>query len=97
MLLVSLDELFEIPMLSDILKRHRGPYTFCITRSVEKAKHWATPRYASEWLKSDVASEDVGDEAMALLSDPRDTICHVAVWSQKENQFVTGIKSEKDL
>ena len=84
-------------MLSDILARHRGPYTFCICRPVEKAKNWASPRYASEWLKGDVASEDVGAEAMVLLSDPRDCICHVAVWSSKENQFVTGIKSEKDL
>jgi hypothetical protein len=84
-------------LLADILSRHRGPFLFCICRPVEKAKNWVGDRYASEWLKSEVQSEDVGAEAMSLLTDPRDTICHVAVWSQKENQFITGIKSEKDL
>ena len=84
-------------MLSDILSRHRGPFLFCLTRPVEKTKNWATGRFKSEWLKSEVLAEDVGAEALSLLSDPRDTICHVAVWSQRENCFVTGIKSEKDL
>ena len=56
-------------MLSDILSRHRGPFLFCVQRPVVNVKH-STPRFKSEWLKSDVASEDVGEEAMALLSDP---------------------------
>jgi len=84
-------------MLSDILQRHRGPYLFCLTRSTVSKYKGDTPRFCSEWLKSEVSTEDVGEEAMSLLSDPRDNVTHVAVWSQKENQFVAGIKSEKDL
>ena len=78
-------------MLSDILSRHRGPFLFCLTRPGVKS------RLKSEWLKSEVASEDVAEEAMSLLSDPRDTVCGVGVWSQRENQFVTSITGEKDL
>ena len=84
-------------MLSDILSRHRGPYLLMLTRPTTSKYKGETPRFCSEWLKSEVASEDVGDEARALLTDPRDCIKSVSVWSQKENMFVAGIRSEKDL
>ena len=77
-------------MLSDILSRHRGPFLFCLTRPGVKS------RFKSEWLKSEVASEDVWEEAKALLSDPRDTISAIHVWSQRENMFVVGL-TQRDL
>ncbi len=83
-------------MLADILSRHRGPFLFCLTRPVEKTKNWATGRYSSEWLKSEVQKEDVVEEARSLLTDPRDTVSSIGVWSQKENVFVTLIRT-KDL
>ncbi len=84
-------------MLSDILQRHRGPYLFCLTRPTVSKYKGDTPRFCSEWLKSEVLGEDVADEAMSLLSDPRDKVCGVAVWSQRENIFVTSIRGERDL
>lgn len=42
----------------------------------------------TEWLKGTVSSADIAEEAEALLSDPRDKILRVHVWSEKENQFV---------
>ena len=87
-------------MLIDILNRHRGgPYRFCITRPKHGGKYTGdTPRFCNEWLTRLVADkEDVGREAWALLQDPRDTICSVGVWSEKEQQFLGTIRSEKDL
>ena len=85
-------------MLNDILARHRGPYIFAVCRPTNSSKFKGdTPRFATEWLKSEVLSEDVGVEAISLITDPRDTICSVGVWSQRENTFVTSIAGEKDL
>lgn len=81
-------------MLSHILANHRGPYKFLLIRpKVGPKPHFFT----SEWLKGDVRSEDVGEEAMSLLSDPRDTIVNVGVWSERESCFISVIRSEKDL
>lgn len=71
--------------LDAILDRHRGPYVLCVTRLVGRA------RWTSEWLKGVVDREDVDEEAWSLLDDPRDAIASVAVWSERENQFVTII------
>ena len=79
-------------MLSDILGRHRGPYRFCVSRPGKRVGF-----YRSEWLAGCTDSDDVGTEAMALLSDPRDTISSVGVWSVREEQFVTSIRGEEDL
>lgn len=77
----------------DILARHRGPYRLEVTRPfTTKAGFFRT-----EWLPGIVESEDVGDEALALLSDPRDTIVSVGVWSEREQQFVTTIRGERNL
>jgi hypothetical protein len=44
-----------------------------------------------------VEPEDVGSEAWALLTDPRDTIDGVSIWSTYDDQFVTTISKECDL
>ena len=80
-------------MLADILDNHRGPYIFCVVRPHPKKKGF----YRSEWLKGSTEREDVGPEAMALLTDPRDTVIQVAVWSEREACFVTVIRGERDL
>ncbi len=79
-------------MLTNILDRHRGPYIFCVVRPGKKPGF-----YKSEWLKGSTEREDVGPEALALLTDPRDTVLQVAVWSEREACFVTVIRGEKDL
>lgn len=73
--------------MEEVLNRHRGPYVFCVTRPGKKAGF-----FSSEWLKGEVSREDVVDEAQALLSDPRDTILSVGVWSVREQQFIGSIK-----
>jgi hypothetical protein len=72
--------------LADVFARHRGPYIFCVCRPHPKKKGFAR----SEWLRGEVGEEPI-EEARALLFDPRDTITSVAVWSERENQFVTLI------
>jgi hypothetical protein len=79
--------------LSQILDNHRGPYLFCVSRPHSRKKGF----HRSEWLKGSVDHEDVGSEAIALLDDPRDTIAHVAVWSEREQAFVTVIRGQGDL
>lgn len=78
--------------LSDILARHRGPYQFCIYRPGKRAGF-----SRSEFLTGLVEPEDVGSEAWALLTDPRDTIEGVSVWSTHSDQFITTISKESDL
>ncbi len=41
----------------------------------------------SEWLKGSVTKADAADEALALLTDPRDTITAVYFWNDRHNQF----------
>ena len=74
-------------MLLDVLGQHRGPYRFMVSRPGTKAGF-----YTSEWLTGNVDRDDVETESMALLTDPRDTIDVVHVWSVVENQFITTVK-----
>jgi hypothetical protein len=63
--------------------QHRGPFFFLVVRP-SKGR---TP-VRTEWLKGQVSAGDVDDEADALLTDKRDTILRVHVWSDREEQFV---------
>lgn len=73
------------------LDNHRGPYLFCLDRPHPRKRGFAT----SEWLTGAVDRDDVQSEALALLSDPRDTIAGVSVWSINEQCFVGGYRKEK--
>ena len=48
-------------------------------------------KWHTETLKGTVERDDVVDEATALLTDPRDTIDYVYVWSVPEQQIATVI------
>lgn len=78
-------------MLSDILGRHHGPYLFMVYRTDY------TKLGTTEVLPGYVDTGDVGEEAFALITDPRDDIEYVCVWSVPEEMFVTVIRTEKDL
>ena len=67
--------------------RHRGPYRFCVVRP-SKGK---TP-HRTEWLSGEVSGDQVDEEAEALLTDPRDSIIAINVWSLKEEQYVWSYK-----
>lgn len=79
-------------MLEELLARHRGPYRLCVARPYATKPGF----YRSEWLPGDVDTGDVEEEAKSLLSDPRDTITHVAFWSQREQAFCGGM-ARRDL
>ena len=70
--------------------RHRGPYRFHVARSHPKKAGLRQ----SEWLTGVVDADDVPADARALLSDPRDTILVVHVWSQREGQYVMTFRKE---
>ena len=74
-------------MLDAVFARHRGPYVLMVSRPFA-AKSGFTH---SEWLPGEVDAEDAEDEALALLTDPRDTISHVYIWSLREQQFVASV------
>ena len=65
------------------LNNHRGPYRLVLSRP-DKRKGFHT----TEWLKGETDRDDVFSEAEALLTDPRDTITHVNIWSVTEESFV---------
>ena len=64
--------------------KRRGPYRLVVERPFVTKPGF----YRLEWLPGEVAGEDVEAEALALLTDPRDTINNVAVWSLYDEQFV---------
>lgn len=70
--------------------RHRGPYRFHVERP-SKGK----TGYRNEWLPGSVPTWDAEEEARALLTDPRDTILRVHVWSEREQQFVMTYRKEE--
>ncbi len=72
------------------LDNHRGPFKFLITRTNNRTK----TGFASEWLAGETQKDDVEQEAQALLTDPRDTIINVYVWSIREDVFVGGYKRD---
>lgn len=72
-------------MAADFTTRHRGPYRLSVCRPHPKK----IGCHKSEWLPGVVDGVDVADEARALLSDPRDTIVSVAVWSEHEECYAT--------
>lgn len=72
------------------LDNHRGPFRLIVTRPFVTKKGF----YRSEWLSGSIEREDVESDARALLTDPRDTITSVYVWSEGEDCFIGGYSKE---
>ena len=70
------------------LDNHRGPFQLVLTRPFVTKPGF----FRSEWLTGETEREDVEGEARAFLSDPRDTIVRVHVWSIREQQFIGGYR-----
>lgn len=70
------------------LNNHRGPYRLQLIRPFATKPGF----FRSEWLSGVTDSDDVADEALGYLTDPRDNVVSVFVWSQAENQFVGGYR-----
>lgn len=68
----------------NIRRNHRGPYRLHVARPIKSKPGF----YRSEWLKGSVDADDVPDEALSLLTDPRDSIVSVTIWSEREQCFV---------
>ena len=71
------------------MEHHRGPFRLQVDRPNPSKGTRAYPT-VSTWLTGSVRGEDVAEEATALLTDPRDTITRVYVYSETEQQFVTS-------
>lgn len=74
--------------MKTFVDNHRGPFRFLATRMVTKKGQLIG---TSVLLKGTIDGADVWDEARALLEDPRDTITSLAVWCEKEEQFIGTI------
>ena len=76
--------MFDADRALGTIQAHRGPFTFMVSRPMKtKAGFWR-----SEWLPGQTDGEDVVSEALALLTDPRDTIKSVCVHSIPEQTHV---------
>lgn len=73
-------------MTEPFTSRHRGPYQLLVIRPFKTKVGF----YRSEWLSGETQSDEVMDEVDALLTDPRDNISSIHIWSIKEEQFVWG-------
>lgn len=72
---------------NDVFTRHRGPYTLQGSRATKRPGF-----FKSVIVARGVETADVCELAQAFLSDPRDTLVGgMAIWSERENQFVTTI------
>lgn len=67
---------------------HRGPYVLGVIRETPKRK----VKWHYDALPGNVERDDISGEARALLSDKRDTITSVFVFSVTEAQHVTTYK-----
>lgn len=69
--------------------RHEGPYRLYATRPHPSKPGWWT----GGWLKGEIRhGQDVQEEALALLADPRDNIAFINVWSVGEEAYVGGYR-----
>lgn len=74
------------------LARHRGPFTLNAFR-VKQAIRFGQKRevLTKETVARNVAKDEVMELIDLFLTDPRDDIRYVEVWSEREEQFV-GLK-----
>lgn len=72
------------------LEHHRGPFRLQVGRPVAGKK----APWSSETLRGTTAREDVEAEAHALLTDPRDSIDAVYVFSVPEQKLITIYRKE---
>ena len=63
--------------------RHRGPFTLVVCRPHKKKPGFFT----NQCLQGSSEGPDAQAEAYALLTDPRDTITVVSVWSEREQSY----------
>lgn len=73
----------SITLAEPFWNRHRGPFILMIGRPHKKKKGF----YTSEWLTGAEEGPEAQAAAYALLTDPRDTICTISVWSEREQSF----------
>lgn len=70
------------------LDHHRGPFRLSVIRETPARKI----KWHAEALKGTFKRADIPEEAQMLLTDPRDTITSVLVWSVSEQRHVTTYK-----
>jgi hypothetical protein len=72
------------------LDRHRGPFQFQVTRLAPTTPCGVTVAL----LDGETSRDDVMARARTLLTDPRDTIVSVSVWSCTEQQHIGTITAD---
>ena len=71
-----------------VLDRHAGPFTLMGWRRIKKdiLQHAI--------LAKAVPRDEVDDQAQMFLEDPRDTIDHITIWSESEEQIAYTYRKE---
>jgi len=65
------------------VSHHKGPYTLRAERTYKKHRKGNEQSFS---LMPDIEREDVLDMAKMLLTDPRDTVESVSVWSAGQDR-----------
>lgn len=73
-------------MVTEFYTRHKGPYQLQVCRLAPTKKH--PDAVAVETLHGTFDGEDCAPMAQCLLTDPRDSVTGVYVWSVPEAQHV---------
>ena len=82
-------------MNTDPIRRHRGPFRLQVGRPYT-GRSTRKPDMTYETLAGTVTRDDVVEEATAFLTDPRDSVTVVHVFSDREQQHVTTYHREHD-
>jgi hypothetical protein len=82
----------DVDMRTMFWGRHRGPFQLQVLRTTASTK--AKFAQASAALPGRTDGPDALSEARALLTDPRDTIVSVSIWSVPESQHVMTINKK---
>jgi hypothetical protein len=71
-------------------ERHQGPFQLVVYRPGTRKTQGVSGGllHTREVLSGSVAGDEVEEEALSLMGDPRDTIDMVEVWSEMEQQHV---------
>lgn len=73
-----------------IFERHKGPYTLIAYYPTRKLRTGYLAAVQPKKLIPNIEGSEVEEMACMLLTDPRDSVESVYVYSEREEQFVMG-------
>lgn len=79
----------------ELLTRHRGPFTLVAFRPKNVTRFGRKEVIEEkEIVGQGVGRDEVFELIESFLTDPRDSITSIHVWSERDNQFLGGMRKQ---